>query len=607
MFGKVRKVLRFLKNYKLYSYGYLLAIIFNIGFEIVSIATIIPFLQIIFKDSLFDLNAQEPNLDASLSSLLDYGQYHFGLYIYNHGRASALFWVCVTIVVLFFLKNALRYLSLYLLAPIRNGIVRDLRQQVLAKIIDMPVSFFSLKKKGDIITRATSDIHEIQVSVVQVVESLIKDPLMIIISLATMFFISPSLTITVLIVLPVGAFIISGIVKKLKRNTVRGQERLGDLITIIEEVLSGLKIIKAYNVEEAQKRKFSRINDQNYKIQNKILRIHPLSPVVSEFLGITILTFILYYGGKLVIEQNEAFLDGSALIFYLILFGRMISPAKTFSYAMGHLKKGEASIDRVFEIIDYPIQDQSHLKHINSFEDKVEFKNVSFAYEGETVLKDVSFELKKGKKIALVGHSGSGKTTIAQLIPKFYSVNEGSITIDGINIDEINASALRSLIGLVTQEAILFNDNVFNNIALGKNVTEAEVIRAAKLANAHEFIEDLEFGYRTNIGDNGGKLSGGQRQRLTIARAILRNPPLLILDEATSALDTASEKKVQLAIEQLMMERTSIIIAHRLSTIQSADEIIVLDKGIIRERGTHFELMSKKGIYQNLVSLQSFD
>lgn len=607
MFGKVRKVLRFLKNYKLYSYGYLIAIVLNIFFEIVSIATVIPFLQIIFNDASTVINDDVPELSLSISAIVEFLQYHFNTIIVEKGRGHALFLICIAIVILFFFKNIVRYLSLYLLAPIRNGIVRDLRAQVFEKISRLPLYFLNDKKKGDIITRVTSDIHEIQVSVVQVIESLIKDPLMILTSLLTMLFISPSLTVTVILVLPAGAWIISKIVKKLKKSTVKGQERLGDLITILEEVLSGLKIIKAYNVEEQQQDKFGRINDQNYKIQNRILRVHPLGPVVSEFLGITILTFILYYGGVLVIDKTEGFLEGSTLIFYLILFGRMISPAKTFSYAMGHLKKGEASIDRVFELIDVEVEDDTKLTDLASFKSSIEFKAVSFAYKEETILKQVSFNLEKGKKIALVGHSGSGKSTIAELIPKFYSIKEGDILIDGQSISDLSGKSIRANIGMVTQEAILFNDSVYNNIAFGKQVSEEEVINAAKLANAHEFIKDLEQGYRTNIGDRGGKLSGGQKQRLTIARAILKNPPIMILDEATSALDTESELNVQEAIEKLMEDRTSLIIAHRLSTIQNADEIIVLDKGEVKERGNHQQLMEMKGLYHNFVTLQSFE
>lgn len=602
MFKKVRKILSFLKNYKLYAYGYLITIFLNVFFEIVSIVTIIPFLDVLFKTEPF---SKDDVTDSN--EILAQVQIQFGKYVQEQGRGQALLMICIAIIILFFLKNAVRYLSLYILAPIRNGIVRDLRKQVFKKVVNLPVNYLNEKKKGDLITRVTSDIHEIQVSVVQVVESLIKDPLMIVSSLATMFFVSPSLTMVALIVLPIGAFIISRIVKKLKRSTKKGQERLGDLTSIIEEVIGGLKIIKAYNVEDQQSKKFDRVNDQNYLIQNRILRIHPLSPVVSEFLGITVLTFILYYGGMLVIDNQEGMLDGATLIFYLILFGRMISPAKTFSYALGHLKKGEASIDRVYELLDMEEADESNLSSKTSFEQSIEYKDVSFAYDQDPVLKQVNFNLDKGKKIALVGHSGSGKTTLAELLPKFYSITSGEIQIDGISIDQIKSKDLRDLIGVVTQEAILFDDSVFNNIALGDDVTEEQVIEAAKMANAHEFIKDLEFGYRTNIGDGGGKLSGGQRQRLTIARAILKNPPIMILDEATSALDTESEKMVQEALETLMKDRTSLIIAHRLSTIQNADEILVLDKGEIKEKGNHQTLMEEKGMYHNLVTLQSFE
>lgn len=604
MWSKISKVLPFLKRYRGYTVGYLITVVLNVFFEIFSFATVIPFVQIIIKKDAGKIAPPEAD-NWNLGNLLQKGQYEFALYVEQVGPSKALAHVCVGIVLIFLLKNSVRYLSLYLLAPIRNGIIRDLRSELYSKIVSLPVSYLNKKRKGDFITRITSDVQEIQQSVVAVVESLIKDPLMIIGSLFTMVMISAKLTLAAFVVLPIGAVVISNLVKRLKRGTTKGQEKLGQLISTVEETLGGLKVIKAYNIEEHLTSNFQKVNDQSYRIQNRIMRIHPLAPAVSEFLGVTVMIFVLYYGAILVLDAQ---MEEATLIFYLILFAKIISPAKAFSNAFGHLKKGEASLERVNEILEMPAEEDSGLNTLNEFKDSIEFKEVQFAYDQEQVLKKVSFKIPKGKKVALVGASGSGKSTIAELLPKFYSIQGGCIEIDGKDLCDLSGESIRMQMGVVTQEAILFNDSVFNNIALGDaSITKDMVVNAAKRAHAHEFIEQLEFGYRTNIGDRGSKLSGGQKQRLTIARALLKNPPILILDEATSALDTESEKIVQEALDHLMEDRTSLIIAHRLSTIQNADEIIVMENGKIAEQGSHSSLLKKEGIYHNLVSLQSFE
>lgn len=605
------QVLRHYKNYKPEIGFNLLFNLLSILFSVVSLAMFAPFLQLIFSNvEPLDVNAVAPEVTFSLNSIIDYCQFKFTHIIHEKGKEAALISICIAILVVFLFKNLFRYFATYFLAAFRNGVVRDIRDEMNSKIIDLPIAYYTAKRKGDIITRVTSDIQEIENSVVQMLENAFRDPITIIIHLGVMIFLSPKLSLFVLCILPITGFIIGRIGKQLKKQSQKGQEKIGGLITVIEETLSGLRIIKAFNVEDQQKGRFSKVNNQNYEIQNRIARRQQLSSPLSEFLGVTVVSVVLWFGGRLVLNADSNLdLTPQSFITFILIFAQIISPAKSFSTAYYNIRKGMASAERVADVLneENSIEESNNPVEKKMFDHSIVFDHVSFAYDEKKVLSDINLEVKKGKVVALVGHSGAGKSTLVDLIPRFYDTTEGAIIIDGVNIKELYMKDLRDLIGVVTQESILFNDSVFNNIALGiKNVTEADVISAAKMANAHEFITQLEHGYRSNIGDRGGKLSGGQRQRLTIARAILKNPPILILDEATSALDTESEKLVQDALLQLMKDRTTFAIAHRLSTIQHADEILVMDDGEIKERGTHQNLLELNGIYKNLVSLQSF-
>lgn len=605
------QVLRHSKNYKTEIGSNILFNLLSISFSVVSLAMFAPFLQLIFSDvDALDTTQVAPEIGFSVSSIIDYCQYQFKFIIHENGKEAALVTICATILVVFLFKNIFRYLATYFLAAYRNGIVRDVREEFNAKIIDLPIAYYTEKRKGDIITRVTSDVQEIENSVVQMLENAFRDPITIIIHLGVMIFLSPKLSLFVLCILPITGFIIGRIGKQLKKESKKGQEKIGGLITVIEETLSGLRIIKAFNVEGKQKERFQKINNQNYLIQNKIARRQQLSSPLSEYMGVTVVAVVLWFGGRLVLQEDaELNLSPGSFITFILIFTQIISPAKSFATAYYNIRKGMASAERITKVLNEPntvIESERPIEK-KEFSQSIEFKDVSFAYNEKDVLSDINIQVEKGKVVALVGHSGAGKSTLVDLIPRFYDPYKGEILIDGTPIKDLSMTDLRSMIGVVTQESILFNDSVFNNIALGiKNVTEEQVIQAAKMANAHVFISKLEHGYRTNVGDRGSKLSGGQRQRLTIARAILKNPPILILDEATSALDTESEKLVQEALMKLMKDRTTFAIAHRLSTIQHADEILVMDEGVIKERGNHQELLEMDGIYKNLVSLQSF-
>lgn len=555
----------------------------------------------------------DPGFHVSAQSMMDNFYYFLTQMITDpaRGKPYALLFICVLVVVVFFLKNLFRYLAMYFLAPIRNGVVRDLRNSVLQKIMRLPLSWYSNERKGDIITRVTTDVFEVEWSVMSSLEVVFRDPFNIILFLAMMIFISPQLTVFVFVILPVIGFLIGRIGKSLKRTSTKGKEKLGALISTIEETISGLRIIKAFNAEKSISDKFGKVNNEYTTIANRMYRKTDLSSPLSETLGAVTLMIVMYFGGMLVLK-SETGLSASAFITYIALFSQIIPPAKSFTQAFYNIQKGLASADRIFSILDAEetIKELPDAKSVNSFQHKIEYKNVSFAYhKGDDghVLKNVNLEVTKGKTIALVGQSGSGKTTLADMLPRYYDVDKGEILLDGVDIRQLKLKDLRSQMGVVSQEAILFNDTVFNNIAFGMTgVTEEQVIEAAKVANAHEFIVHLTEGYHTNIGDRGSKLSGGQRQRLSIARAVLKNPPILILDEATSALDTESEKLVQDALTRLMQNRTTLVIAHRLSTIQHADEIIVLQKGEIIQRGTHVQLSAIDGVYKKLSELQAF-
>ncbi len=609
------KILRFVKPYWGYALLNASCNILSVLFSFFSLTLIAPFLDLLFlKDDNFYLEkmaAGKPVLNLSTRSVIDSFYYYLTEMITdpNRGKQYALMFICIAVAVMFFLKNLFRYLGQFFISPIRNGVVKDLRAEVHKKMMRLPLSWFSNERKGDIITRVTSDVHEVEWSVMSSLEVVFRDPFNIFLFLGMMIFISAKLTIFVFILLPLVGFLIGRIGKSLKRTSAKSKEKLGLLISIIEETLSGLRIIKAFNAEKFMSEKFAKVNERYNTIAIRALRKTDLSSPLSEFLGTVTMMIVMYFGGILVLGK-DASLSASAFITYIALFSQIIPPAKSFTQAFYNIQKGLASADRIFAVLEAEesIKDQQSADTIKSFNDKIEYKNISFAYrKGDEgfVLKNVSFTIDKGKTIALVGQSGSGKTTLADLLPRYYDVDAGELLIDGIDIRKLQLHSLRELMGVVSQEPILFNDTIYNNIVFGMSqTTEKMVEEAAKVANAHEFIMQMPEGYQTNIGDRGSKLSGGQRQRISIARAVLKNPPILILDEATSALDTESEKLVQEALTSLMKNRTVLVIAHRLSTIQHADEIIVLQKGEIVQRGTHAQLAKVEGVYKKLYELQ---
>ena len=609
------KILRFVKPYWGYALLNASCNILSVLFSFFSLTLIAPFLDLLFlKDDNFYLEkmaAGKPVLNLSTRSVVDSFYYYLTEMITdpNRGKQYALMFICIAVAVMFFLKNLFRYLGQFFISPIRNGVVKDLRAEVHKKMMRLPLSWFSNERKGDIITRVTSDVHEVEWSVMSSLEVVFRDPFNIFLFLGMMIFISAKLTVFVFILLPLVGFLIGRIGKSLKRTSAKSKEKLGLLISIIEETLSGLRIIKAFNAEKFMSEKFAKVNERYNTIAIRALRKTDLSSPLSEFLGTVTMMIVMYFGGILVLGK-DASLSASAFITYIALFSQIIPPAKSFTQAFYNIQKGLASADRIFAVLEAEesIKDQQSADTIKSFNDKIEYKNISFAYrKGDEgfVLNNVSFTINKGKTIALVGQSGSGKTTLADLLPRYYDVEAGAVLIDGTDIRKLQLHSLRELMGVVSQEPILFNDTIYNNIVFGmSHATEKMVEEAAKVANAHEFIMQMTEGYQTNIGDRGSKLSGGQRQRISIARAVLKNPPILILDEATSSLDTESEKLVQEALTSLMKNRTVLVIAHRLSTIQHADEIIVLQKGEIVQRGTHTQLAKVEGVYKKLYELQ---
>lgn len=506
-----------------------------------------------------------------------------------------------------FLKVGTMYLAFYTMIPIRTGVVRDIRNQINRKITELPLGFFSEERKGDIIARVSGDVNEIETSIMSSLDMLFKNPILILIYLAGMIAISWQLTLFVFILLPLAGYVMGTVGKKLKRKSFEGQQQWGYLMSQIEETLSGLRVIKAFNAEKKIQDRFEKSNETFRRLTNRIYRRQQLAHPMSEFLGTATIAIVLWYGGTLILSSNSP-IDASTFIYYLVIFYSIINPAKDLSKASYAIQKGLASMDRVDKILkaESPINDPAHPKPI-ALTESIRFRDVWFKYQHEWVLKGIDLTIPKGHTVALVGQSGSGKSTLVDLLPRFYDVGKGSITIDDTDVRDATLYDLRSLMGNVNQEAILFNDTFFNNIAFGvEGATLEQVREAARIANAHDFIMASENGYDTNIGDRGGKLSGGQRQRISIARAILKNPPILILDEATSALDTESERLVQEALENLMRNRTTIVIAHRLSTIRNADEICVMHEGAIVERGRHEELIGMEGYYKKLCDLQSF-
>ncbi len=605
-----KEIFRFAIPYKIYGILNIIANIFYALFSALSFVALIPMLQVLFNETESQPVYSAPVYNG-IASLKEYFtdslNYYIAQGIENEGKFQVLTYMIIVIISIFLLKNIFNYLAMYFITFLRNGVLRDLRNELYSKVVTLPISFFSEKRKGDVISRISTDVLEIQHSFLSILELIVREPLTILFSILTMFFLSPKLTLFVFIFIPISGFIISAIGKKLKRQSDKAQQEQGHFLSLLDETISGLKVIKSFNSEANFNTKFKTSTERFFTISNKLLNRQNLASPASEFLGILVIAGLLWYGGNLVFIDKT--LEPAIFLSYIGLAYNILTPAKAISKASYSIKKGNAAAERVLEILNTEdtIPDIEDAIELKSFSKEVTFENISFKYEQEAVLKNFSLSIPKGKTVALVGQSGSGKSTIANLITRFYDVNEGVIKMDGIDIKTLSKNSLRNQIGLVTQDSLLFNDTIKNNVLIGNvNATDEQVIEALQIANAYEFVKDLPLGINTNIGDSGNKLSGGQKQRISIARAVLKNPPIMVLDEATSALDTESEQLVQKAFDKMMQNRTSLVIAHRLSTIQKADLIVVMKKGKIVEQGKHDELMAKNGVYEKLVSMQSF-
>ena len=605
---------RFLRPYK-HLLG--LNFVFNLLsalFAVFSIALIIPILQIIFQmeSKVYEFQANAVSLfpfQFDVSALQNNLYYYITLYKDEYGPGWALLFVGVFLVLATFLKVGTTFLASYTSVGLRNGVVRDLRRLLYDKILALPMAFFSSERKGDIISRSTGDVQEVENSIMASLDLVLKNPVLIVVYLVTLLIFSVELTLFVMVMLPIAGFIIGRIGKSLKKKSKRGQEKMGVILGVLEETLSGLRIIKAFNAEKRMNERYSHEIEDYRHIMNRLMRRRELAHPVSELLGTIVMVMVVWFGGTLILS-TENHLDPATFMSYVGVFYLIIQPAKAFSQGFFSIQKGLAAYDRIDMVLkaDVSIKEKADARTVNTLEHIIEYRDVTFAYHDSPVLKKVSLEIPKGKTIALGGQSGSGKSTFVDLLPRLYDIQQGSICIDGVDIRDLKIHDLRDLMGNVNQEAILFNDTIYNNIVFGvDSAAPEEVEAAARVANAHDFIMETEDGYQTMIGDRGGKLSGGQRQRLSIARAVLKNPPILILDEATSALDTESELLVQQALENLMANRTSIVIAHRLSTVRNADLICVFHEGEIVERGTHEALLAADGIYKKLHGLQMRD
>lgn len=602
------RLLAYIKDYKGPA---ALNVIFNVCsvlFSLFSLTMVVPFLNVLFNST---SDYKQVPWSFSVEAAIGNFNYFLHSYILEHGKLQALMFICILVVIMFLFKNLFRYLAMYFLATVRLGIVKDVRNNLYDTSMKLPLGFFSNERKGDIMSRISNDAQELEYSIMSSLEVIFREPITVLLFLLTMFMMSFQLTLFVIVLLPLAGLLIGRIGKSLKRTSGKAQTWFGILLSNIEETLGGLRIIKAFTAEEYMNAKFKAQNDAFSKTMRKAYRKRDLASPMSEFMGAAVMVVVMYFGGQLVLKDGPS-LQPAEFIAFIAIFSQLIPPAKAFTTAYYNIQKGLASAQRINTILDAPIciGDINNPLAKKEFEHAIEYDQVTFAYsrgdEGY-VLRNINLKIEKGKTIALVGQSGSGKTTLADLLPRFYDPGSGEIRIDGVQTKQIRISDLRKLMGIVTQEAILFNDTIHNNIAFGKpEATIEEVKQAAQIANAHEFIEQMPEKYESNIGDRGSKLSGGQRQRISIARAVLMNPPILILDEATSALDTESERLVQEALTRLMKNRTTLVIAHRLSTIQHADEIIVMQQGEIIERGTHQELLTLNGVYRRLSELQTF-
>lgn len=597
---RIKVIFNYIEGFRSNVWLYSISTILSVLFGLFSVGMLMPFLDLIFSDVLSTPSSVSTSTDLKAT----FYNYLQGI-IETKGKINALGLICIFIVVTVFLKNLFLYFSNYCLTPIRNSVSRKYNRALYNKILELPVGYFTEQRKGDILSRSSSDVAELESSINAALDGLVKEPLNIIGILVGLFLISPQLTLFVIIFLPISGYFVGRIGRNLKKQTNTAQVKWGHILSHLEETLSGLRIIKAFTAENSQIKKYNDLTQELYETKNKILFRKDLGSPVSEFLGVCILCGVLWFGGRLVLQGSV--LQPSEFITYIAMFALVINPFKALNTASFNVQRGAATIERIKEILDAPVtvKEKENAVDMSSFSKNISFKNVCFKYQDHLILDNINLEIQKGKTIALVGSSGAGKSTLADLVPRFHDTSNGSITIDGVDIKDYSLLSLRKQISIVTQEPILFNDTIANNIALGNpGATIDEIMAAAKVANAYQFIMKKEKGFDEMIGDRGSKLSGGERQRLTIARAVLKNPPILILDEATSSLDTESERLVQDAINNMMQNRTSIVIAHRLSTIRHADEIIVLQKGKIAERGSHDNLLAEKGIYYKLVEMQ---
>jgi ATP-binding cassette, subfamily B, bacterial MsbA len=604
------RILSYARPYRRYFPIYVLYTLLAIIFGLMNFTLLKPLFDVIFEQApQADMSKylNKPDFTFTIDYFLTLFNYYFHQISETYGKFGTLVYVCIIIVISVFLANLFTYLSGVVLAKVRAEVIKKMRMSIFEQVSRMHIGYFSNERKGDLMSKMTNDIQEVENSVVQSFRVVFKEPVTIILYFAVLFFMSVKLTLFTILVIPISGAIIGGITKRLKKTAIQSQESLGRIVNILDETIGGMRVIKAFGAQKYVRSKFDSETDFYSDVNISMAKKNELASPISQFMGVSVVAGILVYGGSLVLN-NSSDLSASDFITYIIIFTQVLNPAKEISRAASSIQRGLASADRIFKVVDSPseIKNSENPVIVDTFTDAVQFHHVSFSYEKEKVLDNVSFTLQKGKTIALVGPSGGGKSTIADLVPRFYDPTEGKVTLDGVDLKTIEINSLIKQMGIVTQESILFNDSVFNNIAFGlEGISEEKVIEAAKIANAHEFIVELEKGYQTSIGERGSKLSGGQRQRLSIARAVLKNPPILILDEATSALDSQSEKLVQEALTNLMANRTTLVIAHRLSTIQHADEILVIKKGQIVQRGTHQQLILEEGLYRKLSTMQS--